>query len=916
MAIRPGLAMSAAVVIASCVVASVLAGTSLAAGAIPASEPSVCIYQYSPSQGDAYFALGVRADRALLPLGEVRTHALLVDTSASQFGVYRRRSMEVVRGYLAALGDADRVRLYAVDVKAEPMMSALASPKSEACAGGIEALANRVPLGATNQLACLRAVLSELPADQPAAIVYIGDGMSAARLAPPAEVGELAAEMRGRRVAVHSFAVGPQTDLEMLGSLAQQTGGIVLVDKRIQSAAGTPGGELAAAAKAPILYPTRFVTDGQNVDLMPRTALPMRSDRATVYLGKGRVKDALTLTFEIEGNQLPLAFQARGAVRRDANAALPYFWQRAKVSGGVAVSLAGTQMVAAANDAFAERIDAMLSEGERAVASHDAATGEQVARAVAELDRGNARAASLSSAAAKLRKETAAHEILRQVAPEGGSETPPSTRPPAGPPLPSEAPAGQLGQRVGPPQENSVNRYRELMAVRGQQLSNEVTASIAEARRSGATDPDSAIALLKREQGIVTTAGDIEPQVRDELSRRLLNTIQELRSIKEHQQINRLNNAERLAQVEARRKSLEQMSLEETRLTELIDQCRALLVQAVHGDDNAYEQAEAVAREAINLRPGNGPATQALVNSEAGGQLNKAYRLRNLRADRLLETLYLVELAHVPFPDEPPIQWPNAQVWRALTERRKKWAQVDLRSESKPEQRISEALDQQVDFNIEPQSLKDALDFIAARYQIPIVPDTKALEDANVDLSAEVHGSYPGIKLRNLFKLLLEQMSQPLTYVIEDEVLKITTVDKANEKLSIRMYPVGDLIMGPQQLQALAGAGGGGGQGGGRGGQGGGGGGAGGLGGGGGGLGGGGMGGGGMFSIPSEPLRSTGPASLLPAEMPRARPARAADNSAAQLGSSDRSAFAQVDDPSAFTNDAVRASKKKQNDAR
>jgi hypothetical protein len=129
-------------------------------------------------------------------------------------------------------------------------------------------------------------------------------------------------------------------------------------------------------------------------------------------------------------------------------------------------------------------------------------------------------------------------------------------------------------------------------------------------------------------------------------------------------------------------------------------------------------------------------------------------------------------------------------------------------------------------------------------------------------LSAEVHGSYPGIKLRNLFKLLLEQMSQPLTYVIEDEVLKITTVDKANEKLSIRMYPVGDLIMGPQQLQALAGSGGGGGIGGGTGGAGGGLGGAGGggLGGAGGGLGGGGMGGGGMFSIPSEPLRSTGAA--------------------------------------------------------
>ncbi len=511
------------------------------------------------------------------------------------------------------------------------------------------------------------------------------------------------------------------------------------------------------------------------------------------------------------------------------------------------------------HDTFAERLDSMLSEGERPGATNDAAAGEEIAGAVCNLDRDSARAASFSAAMARSRNEIVAYEILRQVAPEGGSESvPPSTRAPAAPPIPSEA-ASQLADRVGPPQERSVDRYRELRAVRGQQLSSEITAAIAEAHKSGLEDPDSAVALLKREHNLVTTAGDIEPQLRDEISRRLVNTIRELRNIKEHQQINRLNAAERMAQVEARRRSLEQMSLAESRLTELIDQCRALLVQAAHGDDAAYNQAEDVAREAINLRPGNGPATQALVTSVAANNVNRAYRLRNLRADRLLEALYLVELAHVPFPDEPPIQWPNAHVWRALTERRKKWVHVDLRLESKPEEWISEALDQSVDFDVQPQSLKDALDFIAARYQIPIVTDTKALEDANVDLSTEVKGNFPGVKLRNLFKLLLEQMSSPITYVIEDEVLKITTVDKASEKLSIRMYPVGDLILGPQQLQALAGGGGAAGQRGGGGGSGGGfGGGGGGFGGGGGGFGGGGFGGGGMFSIPSEPIRSTG----------------------------------------------------------
>jgi hypothetical protein len=154
--------------------------------------------------------------------------------------------------------------------------------------------------------------------------------------------------------------------------------------------------------------------------------------------------------------------------------------------------------------------------------------------------------------------------------------------------------------------------------------------------------------------------------------------------------------------------------------------------------------------------------------------------------------------------------------------------------------------------------------------------------------------------------------------VIEDEVLKITTVDKANEKLSIRMYPVGDLIMGPQQLQALAGSGGGGA--GGRGGQGGGGGlgggGGGGFGGGGGGMGGGGMGGGGgMFSLPAEPLASPA-AAPAPAQKPVPH-AATIHHSTTQSVAGSGQVFAQVDDSSSgFTNDSVQASKKKLHDAR
>jgi hypothetical protein len=108
--------------------------------------------------------------------------------------------------------------------------------------------------------------------------------------------------------------------------------------------------------------------------------------------------------------------------------------------------------------------------------------------------------------------------------------------------------------------------------------------------------------------------------------------------------------------------------------------------------------------------------------------------------------------------------------------------------------RIEAALETKVDFSIEPEPLKDAIDFIAQRYQIPILMDTKVLEDASVDTSAEVKLPYSGMKLRDMLNLLLQQGSQPLSYVIEDSVLRITTVEQVRQYTYVVVYDCRDLI--------------------------------------------------------------------------------------------------------------------------
>src|SRR5580692_5111799 len=75
------------------------------------------------------------------------------------------------------------------------------------------------------------------------------------------------------------------------------------------------------------------------------------------------------------------------------------------------------------------------------------------------------------------------------------------------------------------------------------------------------------------------------------------------------------------------------------------------------------------------------------------------------------------------------------------------------------EARIHDALHQPVDFFVEPQSLKDAIDFIAARYQIPILFDQKDCDAAGIDITSEVQFTRGGVAVADLLKDILGQVS-------------------------------------------------------------------------------------------------------------------------------------------------------------
>lgn len=90
---------------------------------------------------------------------------------------------------------------------------------------------------------------------------------------------------------------------------------------------------------------------------------------------------------------------------------------------------------------------------------------------------------------------------------------------------------------------------------------------------------------------------------------------------------------------------------------------------------------------------------------------------------------------------------------------------------------------------------------LAAEYGLPIQLDVSALEDAGLGPDEPVTINIRGVSLQSALHHLLRQHN--LTYIIQDEVLLITTPTEAEEHLGICLYDVRDLVAGPQDVGGI-----------------------------------------------------------------------------------------------------------------
>jgi hypothetical protein len=110
------------------------------------------------------------------------------------------------------------------------------------------------------------------------------------------------------------------------------------------------------------------------------------------------------------------------------------------------------------------------------------------------------------------------------------------------------------------------------------------------------------------------------------------------------------------------------------------------------------------------------------------------------------------------------------------------------------EERIELQLDQRLKSPLEfsETPLNSVMAFIGEEYDLPIQFDERALEavaqSPDNEVTLNVHGE---MSLRSALNLLFARVPE-VTYLVDDEVLLITTEDEANSRLEVRVYRVDD----------------------------------------------------------------------------------------------------------------------------
>lgn len=751
-----------------------------------AVEPATVSFVETATDGEGRLvtAVGVRA--AARPQATPVRVLVLVDTSASQAGAYRQGSIEALGGLLAKARPEDRFSVAAVDVGFTPLVEGFHAGGDAALKQSRLALDARTPLGSTDFIAVLDQAANHLGDHEgPSAVIYIGDGPGLSGI-DGSDLARLVDLFRSKKIAFSALGIGPQINWPCLAALASATGGMLSVPET-EADAATAAALLGSLAAMPVVWPDDVAVssdaEAAALRMLPGRFPPLRTDRDSVVLIEGPLNGG---RIELTLAGTPVSLPIPATKPRSESAYLAELARNARENDGVFLPLLGREGLDLA----------------RSVIRGEAATLAALSRQ-AEATGAHASAVRLAEASLRRDPDNADASLVREVAQRGvggAAELPP----------PEGLDESTVRDDLGPDDDSELAELDAARRVRAQSLEQETAVRLRDARTLLTTDPDLARERLKETQQAVRDSSDLDSGTRERLLAQIEMRIRESMQ-RSREKLERDLAAERRAAIGRERARLNgELQRREDKIKQLTERYNALVEEGIRvgyqRPTTAFTQAERevaaeIAEEAPPLYANHPvPMTARVVGMTAPLVARILdYDAENTRVKRdqargFMDVMHLADVAGIPYADEPPILYPSAERWKEITRLREKYKSVDLANPGSREKQIYSALDEPVSrFEFTETPLRDVIAQIRDAHNIPVELDVKALEDAGVDLDMPVTQNLSGVSLRSALRLLLGNLD--LTYLVKDEVLLITTTEKAQEDLVVKVYPVADLVL-------------------------------------------------------------------------------------------------------------------------
>lgn len=331
--------------------------------------------------------------------------------------------------------------------------------------------------------------------------------------------------------------------------------------------------------------------------------------------------------------------------------------------------------------------------------------------------------------------------------------------------------------------EDAASRHR-LMA---RQLSAELSRRQIEARKLQEKNPKQAMELLEKARARVADSG-LEPAARKSLLRRVDASLAELEKyIEAHRADIELDDANRavLDDIERRRAAKAEVQQE---LAELVEEFNTLR------DQQRFAEMEVVAKRARELAPNEVITLQLWQEARNLRRLMNQQAYSREKENGVFSAFESVRDASIPIDDRDPFVYPDAKEWERISRSPARMGRERRSRLTERELEIERKLDTPVSLRFEKRPLAEVMDHLARLADINIHLDPRGLGEMGVTSAEPVSISLDNdISLRSALNLILEPLH--LSYVIKDEVLKITSEDLRDGEVYTVTYNVADLVI-------------------------------------------------------------------------------------------------------------------------